>query len=82
MLMYQRWLFSWLTVCYKLVCCRHKTDRIARKFGSKRKNFSQCHSRLNFWRQVPESEYTEFKLLVHNSFLCIAQNIAVNFFSR
>jgi len=25
--MHQRWLFSWLTVCYKLVCCRHKTDR-------------------------------------------------------
>jgi len=25
------------------------------------RNFSQCHSTLNFWRQVPESKYPEFK---------------------
>jgi len=45
------------------------------------KNFCQCHSTLNFWRHVPESEYPEFKRPVYNSFLCIAQHIAVNFFS-
>jgi len=68
-----------VTVYYKLVCCRKKTDRNARNSGSKN-NFSQCHSALNFWRHVPESEYQEFKIPVYNSFLCIAQNIAVNFF--
>jgi len=45
-----------------------------------KKNFSQCHSALNFWRQVPEREHPEFKIPVYYSFLCIAQHIAVNFF--
>ena len=45
------------------------------------KNFSQWHSTLYFWRQVPESKYPEFKIPVCNSFLCIAQHIAVIFFS-
>jgi len=44
------------------------------------KHFSQCHSTLYFWRQVPESKYPEFKIPVYNSFLCMAQHIAVNFF--
>jgi len=44
------------------------------------KNFSQCRSTLNFWRQVPESEYPEFEIPVYNSFMCTAQHIAVNFF--
>ena len=44
------------------------------------KNFSQCHSTLYFWRQVPESKYPEFKIPVYSLFLCIAQHIAVNFF--
>jgi len=44
------------------------------------KNFSQWHSTLYFWRQVPESKYPEFKIPVCNSFLCIAQHIAVNIF--
>jgi len=35
MLMYQWWLFSWLAVGYKLVCCRKKIDRNARKSGQK-----------------------------------------------
>ena len=78
MLMYRWWVSSSLIVCYKLVCCRNKTDRNARKSGSKK--FSQRHSTLNFWRQVPESEYPEFKIPVYNSFLCIEQHIAVNFF--
>ena len=73
------WLSSSLTVCYKLVCCRNTVDRNARKSGSK--NFSQGHSTLNFWRQVPESKYLEFKTPVYNSFLCIAQHFAVIFFS-
>jgi len=79
MLMYQRWLFSWLIVCYKLVCCRHKTDRNAKNLG--KKNFSQCQSARNLWRQVPESEYTEFKAPVYNSFLYAVRHTAVNFFS-
>jgi len=78
MLMYQWWLFGWLTLCQKLVCCRNKADGNARKCGPK--NFSQCHSTLYFWRQVPESKYPEFKMPVYSSFLCIAQHIAVNFF--
>jgi len=41
------------------------------------KKLSQRHSTLNFWRQVPESKYPEFKIPVYNSFLCIAQHIAV-----
>jgi len=45
------------------------------------KNFSQCHSARNVWPQVPESEYPEIKMPVYYSFLCIAQHIAVNFFS-
>jgi len=44
------------------------------------KNFCQCHSTLNFGRQVPESEYAEFKILLYKSFLCVAQHITVNFF--
>jgi len=36
MLMYRWWLSSWLTICYKLVCCRDKTDRNTRKSGSKK----------------------------------------------
>jgi len=35
---------------------------------------------LNFWPQVPESEYPEFKIPVCSSFLCIAQHIAVNLY--
>jgi len=47
----------------------------------KTKNFSQCHSTLNFGRQAQESKYPEFKTPVYkyNSFLCIAQHIAVMF---
>ena len=45
-----------------------------------KKNFSQCHSTFYFWRQVPERKYPEFEIQVYNSFLCIAQYIAVNFF--
>jgi len=45
-----------------------------------KKNFSQCHSTLYFWRQVPESKYPELKIPVYNSFLRIAKHIAVNFF--
>ena len=45
------------------------------------KNFRQGHSTLNFWRQVPESKYLEFKTPVYTSFLCIAQDFAVIFFS-
>jgi len=45
------------------------------------KNFSHCHSTLNFWRQVPVNIYPEFEIPVYNSFLCIAQHIAVIFFS-
>jgi len=41
------------------------------------KSFSQCHSTLNFWRQVPESKYPEFEKPVYKSFMCIAQHIAV-----
>jgi len=45
-----------------------------------KKNFSQCHSTLYLWRQVPETECPEFKIPVYNSFLCIAQHTAVNLF--
>jgi len=45
-----------------------------------KKNFSQCHSTLNFWLQVPESEHSEFEIPVGNSILCIEQHIPVNFF--
>jgi len=45
------------------------------------KNFSHCHYTLNFWQQVPENKYPEFKIPVHNPFLCIAQHIAAIFFS-
>jgi len=45
------------------------------------KNFSQCHSTLNFGRQVQASRYPKVKIPVYNSFLCIAQHNAVNFFS-
>jgi len=45
-----------------------------------KKHFSQCRSSLNFWRQVPESKYREFKIPVYSSFAFIAQHIAVDFF--
>jgi len=32
-------------------------------------NFSQCHSPVEFWRQVPESKYLELKRPVYDSFL-------------
>jgi len=38
-------------------------------------------STLNFWRQVTDSKYPEFEIPVYNSFLCIAQHIAVNLFA-
>jgi len=44
------------------------------------RNVSQCHSTFNFWRQVSDGKYEEFKIPVYNSFLCIAEHIAVNFF--
>jgi len=44
-----------------------------------KKNFSQCHSTLNFWRQVQESKYPKFERPPYNSLLCIAQHIAVFF---
>jgi len=46
-----------------------------------KKSFSQCHFTLNFWRQVPESKHPEFEIPVYKSFRCIAQHIAVIFFS-
>ena len=67
-----------LTVCYKLVFCRKNWPKCKNIWV--KKNFSQCHSALNFWRQVPESEHPEFKIPVHYSFLCIAQHIAVKSF--
>jgi len=76
--MYRWRLSSWLTVCYKLVFSRKKLTEMQENLAQK--NFSQCHSALNFWRQVPESEHPEFKMSVYYSFLCIAQHIAVNFF--
>jgi len=36
---------------------------------------------MPLWRQVPESKYPEFEIPVYNSFLCIAQHIAVILFS-
>ena len=36
---------------------------------------------MPLWRQVPESKYPEFEIPVFNSFLCIAQHIAVILFS-
>jgi len=78
MLMYQWWPFSWLTVCYKLVCCRKNTNRNARKSGSKKSSvnttlhliFSDRFQKLNM--QNLKYQY--------NSFLCTAQHIDVNFF--
>jgi len=46
-----------------------------------KKTLVNAHSTLNFWRQVSESKYPEVKIPVYDSFLCIAQHIAVNFFS-
>ena len=66
-------------VCYKLVCCRNETDRNARDLVLK--NFSQCHSTVDFWRQVPESKYPKFETPVYDSFLYLARHIAVNFHS-
>jgi len=45
------------------------------------KSFSQCHSTVNFWQQVPESKYPEYQRPVYSSFLCVAQHIAANFVS-
>ena len=63
---------------YKLVFCRKNWPK-CKKIRVK-KYFSQCHSAVNFWQQVPEREHPEFKIPVHYSFLCIGQHIAVNFF--
>jgi len=46
------------------------------------KSFSQYHSKVNFWQQVPDSKYPEYKRPVCYSFLCVAQQIAVNFVSH
>jgi len=47
------------------------------------KKFSQCHSTVEFWRQVLESKHPEFKRTMYDSFLylAVARHIAVNFCS-
>jgi len=35
---------------------------------------------MPLWRQVPDSKYPKFNIPVYNSFMCIAQHIAVIFF--
>jgi len=79
MLMYQRWLFSWLTVCHKLVCCRKKTDRNARKSGSKKSSVNAT-LHLIFSDRFQKLNMQNLKYR-YSSLLYTAQHIDVNFFS-
>jgi len=44
------------------------------------KNFSQCPSTVDFWRQVSECMYSEHKRPAYDSFLYLARHIAINFY--
>jgi len=69
------WPSSSLTVFHELVCVETKLTEMHEDVALK--NFSQCHSTFEFWRQVTESKHSELKAPVYDSFLYLAQLISV-----